>query len=156
MAQPISLVIDKPNWYKQMSVQRIRLFTYPGDSVTQSLLQHLHAYAHQVHPVPVTMTYIPLDRLFNGEGEVNIKLINQIPSGTIVEIIRPNWVPDNKMGTKVLVSHLGFVVASPQGLLFREASSVYGKVVDVPLVAYLRSYYLYDDKKDGINLERVE
>ena len=79
-------------------------------------------------------------------------LFSQIPDSTIVEIVRPNWNLEKLIGTNLHVSHLGFVVHTEQGVMYREASSVKAKVVDIPLIDYLQAYINSSTIK-GINLQ---
>lgn len=145
-------VIDKPAWIAELSPARIHLFEYPGDIAARDLLNQLHAQSGHLHEVKGHLDYIPLSALFTPQGEARLSLFNQIPSGAIIEIIKPN-TPES-FSTHLYVSHLGFAVRTSQGLQFREASSVADKVIDISLIAYLRSYFL-DGSALGINLEAI-
>lgn len=81
--------------------------------------------------------YIPLGQLINHQGQLNTYLLKQIPSGAIIEIVRPNWHLKEIIGTDLDISHLGFAFWKNNILYFRQASSTEHKVVDLPLLTYL-------------------
>ena len=97
---------------------------------------------------------MPLTKLFNQSGEPHICLFDQIPSGGIIEIVRPNWDLREKIGTCLNVSHLGFVFRRGKDLIFREASLLLKQVCDVALIDYLRTY-LNSTSVKGIHIEAV-
>ena len=146
--------IDKPTWVKNLPASRINLFKYPGNKKAKALLDSLHALSTQVSKETANVRYIPMTQLFNSSGEANLRLFKQIPPGTIIEIVRTDWQGVQDLGTDIDISHLGIVVPSMQGAQFREASSVYNKVTDVPLIGYLRGY-LPDPTVIGINLQQI-
>ncbi len=154
-------VIDKGLWLKQLSSDRVRLLSPISNQKEQTLMTQLANAGAALPPVKTAFTYIPMSALFSRNGEANLALFKQIPPGTVLEIVRPisngsgharqNALP---IGSGVDVTHLGFVVETPKGLMFREASSIMNKVTDVPLVHYLRGY-LHEPSVVGIHLERV-
>jgi len=154
VARISTTIIDKPSWYEAISTNRIKYFQSISPTQTKQLLHELHSYSTKVKKVKSIILYIPLDELFNKKGNPNMFLFNQIPTSSLIEIIRPNWDLNNEIGTNLDVSHLGFAIRNEQGLMFREASSSsmwkYG-VRDVPLVEYLKSW-LNDDTVKGINV----
>ena len=81
-------------------------------------------------------------------------LFKQIPDGAIIEIVRPNWDLTQTIGTHLDISHIGFVFWKHQALYFRQASSIYKKVVDVPFVDYL-SQALKSSTIKGINIQMI-
>lgn len=101
-----------------------------------------------------TIAYIPLSVLFHKTGKSNAYLFAQIPSGSIIEIVRPNWNLKASIGTNLNVSHLGIAIRRGNQLYFREASSVHKKVVEIPLTHYLKQYRNSKTIK-GINIQRV-
>jgi hypothetical protein len=97
--------------------------------------------------------YIPFTALFP-ENKPNLYLFSQIPNGAVIEIVRPNWDLRKQIGTFLDISHLGFAVWHKGVLYFRQASSQYGKVVDVPLIDYLKEALISLTIK-GINVQIV-
>lgn len=146
-------VINKPSWYDHMSTKNIRLNNVSPIEQTKRL-QSLKHEGNQLDSMVSTIPYIPLSALFDKAGKANQYLFKQIPNAAVVEIIRPNWDLTKEIGTHLNVSHLGFVFWKNGILIFRQASSVYNGVVDVPLIDYLR-----DAQKSptirGINIQVV-
>nr|WP_277619301.1 N-acetylmuramoyl-L-alanine amidase-like domain-containing protein [Legionella norrlandica] len=77
-----------------------------------------------------------------------------MPNGAIIEIVRPNWDLRKEIGTALNISHLGFAIWINDKLYFRQASSQYGKVIDVPLIDYLDKARSSPTIK-GINIQVV-
>ncbi|MCE3011209.1 MAG: DUF1460 domain-containing protein [Proteobacteria bacterium] len=67
----------------------------------------------------------------------NKERISLIPHGSIVNIVRPNWQLEDKIGTNMNVSHQGFVIHKEDGVYLRHASQTAMKVVDESLDNYL-------------------
>lgn len=154
VAKTATTIIDKPTWLKNLPASRINLFRYPGDKQARQLLRSLHQQSSQLSKETARIKYISMKTLFNQAKEANLDIFNQIPEGTVIEIVRTDWQGVQDLGTDIDVSHLGLVVSGARGLKFREASSIYMKVTDVPLIGYLRGY-LSDPTVIGINLEQV-
>jgi hypothetical protein len=131
-------LINKPNWYAQLSEARIRL---PNASSEERAHKHqmLRREGKILAAETAHLPYIPLTALFNPEGEPNLVLFNQIPDGAIIEIVRPNWDLEDKIGTQLDVSHMGFVFIENNALRFRHASTMKKKVSDVSLIEYLKN-----------------
>lgn len=129
--------IDKAAWYQCLTLKNIRLRKGNLEE-QQKRLQALKKEGSQFKPLFSELPYLPFDALFQKDGKANFALFAQIPDGAIIEIVRPNWDLSAKIGTHLNVSHLGFAFWKDKVLYFREASSEYKKVVDVPLITYLR------------------
>lgn len=153
VAQMASALIDKPSWYAHLPLSRIRLI--PDNPEEQAKrLKELQRLGAKLPKTQANILYIPLTALFDNEGKANQTLFKQIPDASIIEIIRPNWDLQKQIGTRLNVSHLGFAFWQNGQLIFREASSEYGKVVDVPLIDYLRDA-LSSPTIKGINVQIV-
>ena len=149
-------VIDKPSWYRHMSADRIKLFpstTNQQQQQTMRLLE-LQNSGHSLPIVEEKIPYIPFTVLYDKQGNPNNFLFSQIPNASIIEIIRPNWEVKKQIGTNLNVSHLGFAFWVNSELLFREASSTEGKVVDVSLIDYLKQARSSPTIK-GINVQVI-
>jgi hypothetical protein len=144
-------VIDKPSWYRHQTMDAIRL-NHADQKERASRLHSLQQEALHVSKKTSIIAYIPFTALFNSIGQANTYLFDQIPNAAIVEIVRPNWDLSKEIGTHQNISHLGFAFWKKGSLIFREASSVYGRVVDVPLIDYLRDAMKHPTIK-GINLQ---
>lgn len=155
--QPIykiaTALIDKPAWYQHFTIDNIKLAS-PNSVEQNRRLHELKKETLNLPRVPETLPYLPLDVLFDDQGNANNYVFNQIPHGAIIEIIRPNWDLRNKIGTCLNISHLGFAFIKNKQLIFREASSEFNRVVDVPLIDYLRKARNSPTIK-GINVQIV-
>lgn len=129
-------MIDKPAWYANFSLNKIKL-NNTSQAEQKKRLQHLQSEGHRLSRTLSIMPYIPLSALFNDSGQPNYYLFKQIPNASIIEIVRPDWDLSKTIGTHLNVSHLGFAIWQNKTLLFRQASSDYQHVVDVPLIGYL-------------------
>lgn len=77
--------------------------------------------------------YIPKASLIEEHSDI----LNRIPSGTIINIVRPQWDLRKAAGTYLDVSHQGFAIREKGILFFRHASQ--GKtVVQEPLHLYMQ------------------
>lgn len=83
-----------------------------------------------------------------------MKIINQIPNGAIIEIVRPNWDLYKIIGTNMNVSHLGFVVWENNKPYFIHASSDKLMVVKTSLIDYLKNAKKNPTIK-GINIQII-
>lgn len=145
--------INKPAWYQQFTAQRIRLANF-NSAEQERRLQALKKLGQRLMTQTASIHYIPLSVLFDAKGNSNDYLFQQIPNGAIVEIIRPNWDLTRVIGTHLNVSHLGFTFWRDGVLIFRNASTIQGHVVDQPLVDYLLDAFQSPTIK-GINIQTV-
>ncbi len=154
VAKTISVYINKKAWYEQKTFSSIKLLSAVTPEEQQQLLERLRGLSREMSNQDSHVPYVPLTALFNKQGQPNEFVFDQIPSGSIVEIVRLNWNAKPHLGTKLDVSHLGFAVRTKEGLVYREASVVKNKVVDIPLAEYLRDY-LNSSTVKGINVQLV-
>ncbi|WP_454783497.1 N-acetylmuramoyl-L-alanine amidase-like domain-containing protein [Legionella sp. WA2022007384] len=153
VAKIADAVINKPNWYAYKTVQTIRLVN--ADKVKEEeRLDELKTKGAKLETIAEEVPYIPFTALFSEQNKPNMYLFEQIPNGAIIEIVRPNWDLSQKIGTALNISHLGFAIRNKGQLYFRQASSEYGKVVDIPLIEYLEKAINSPTIK-GINVQIV-
>ncbi|OGV44104.1 MAG: hypothetical protein A3F46_10550 [Legionellales bacterium RIFCSPHIGHO2_12_FULL_42_9] len=145
--------IDKPSWYGHLTSANIKL-RHPNAFEQKKRLLELQQQGSQLPISKSSIAYIPLTALFFRNGQPNNALFAQIPNAAIIEIIRPNWDLQSQIGTCLNVSHLGFVFWKNGKLIFRQASTVYHKVVDVSLIDYLHEA-LSSPTIKGINVQKV-
>lgn len=146
-------LINKPKWYSHFNIEKIRLVkNHP--KLHENRLKELKKKGQTLEKTYSTIAYIPLTKLFDENGKAREHLFKQIPHASIVEIIRPNWNLKKKIGTCLNASHLGFAIWKNDTLYFREASSIHNKVVDVPLIDYLKKARTSPTIK-GINIQDV-
>ena len=155
--QPVALMatalINKPSWYQHLTLSHIKL---PGASEAErtAALEKLQAEGSQLPKTEARIPYIPFTALFDKNGHPDTRLIAQIPDASIVEIVRPNWDLEKKIGTRLNVSHLGFAFWKGETLIFRQASSQLDKVIDIPLIEYLEQIRSSPTIK-GINVQAI-
>jgi hypothetical protein len=129
-------VIDKRAWYAKLPPSRVQIPDL-SEAAREKLLGELHEEGERFSPEQATVPYIPLTALFGpGGGEI----FDRIPSGSIVNIVRPDWDLVALIGTHLNISHQGFAVRKNGVLYFLEASEVLKKVAMVPMTDYLRPY----------------
>lgn len=153
VAQIAHAFIDKPSWYQHLPLKTIRLHT-KNVTVKEDRLRELKQKGARLAAKTSAIPYLPLHALFDAKGNANWHLFKQIPDASIIEIVRPNWDLTDKIGTCLNVSHLGFALWHNNQLLFRQASSIHGRVIDVPLIDYLRDA-LQSPTIKGINVQIV-
>ena len=145
--------INKSGWYKYLSANRIYL---PNSSDEQKLIQYqkLKALGSTQEIATSEVTYLPLTALFDAKGHLHRDILNQIPNGAIMEIVRPQWNLEKKIGTQLDISHLGFLIYKKGILYFRNASSKHQKVIDQKLDDYLIKC-LKSPTIKGIHIEKI-
>ena len=136
VARTARATIDKPMWIQHLSKAAIRL-RQKNPTLQEARLTALKQKGPQLTTTVVSLPYLPLTALFDADSQPNRTLFQQIPNGAIIEIIRPNWDLTETVGTHLNVSHIGFAFWHQGILYFRNASSLKGRVVDQPLIAYL-------------------
>ena len=146
-------LINKPSWYQHFSTDIIRINT--RSSTEQRLrLASLKQKGSRL-PRSISKTpYIPLTVLFNKTGKANMHVFNKIPNGAIIEIVRPNWDLEQQIGTRLNISHLGFAIRKNGQLMFRAATSSNQRIMDCPLIDYLRETQKSPTIK-GINIQVI-
>lgn len=164
--QPIRLIaetaIDKPNWYKVRPLKAMHLLApLPDPSKANVLLTQLQSNSGRFQARSSQLSYLPLNKLFNADGNANTYYFNQIPPGSVIAIVRPNWDIRNHFpgfpagyGTNLNVSHLGFAIRTGQDLMFYNASSIHGRVEAEPLTQYLQKY-IHSPTIKGIHIEQI-
>lgn len=137
VAKTARALVDKPSWYAHFPPSRIRIKNASPTEQAKRLVS-LKQKGSSLPRAVSTIAYIPLSTLFNAHGDANTFIFNQIPNAAIIEIVRPNWDLEQQIGTRLNVSHLGFAVWVNGVLMFRAATSTNHRVMDCPLIDYLR------------------
>jgi hypothetical protein len=154
VAKMANALIDKPSWYQHLTLTAIRLQSEDKEEQARRLTE-LKNKGSKLAKTNSQLPYLPLTSLFDAQGEPNQYLFDQIPNGAIIEIVRPNWNLRKQIGTNLNVSHLGFAFWKKGVLTFRQASSIYNKVVDVSLIDYLKGVQTKSPTVKGINVQVV-
>ncbi len=139
--------IQKTKWYQKMDVGRIQGFDI-DEARKLEKLEKLKLLSNLVEDEIVSLPYISIDNAIEDEN------LKKIPSGSIINIVRPNWDIEQYIGTNINVSHQGFAIRINGKVFFRHASSKAGKVSDILLKDYLKPYLNHKTVK-GINILKL-
>ncbi len=146
-------LIDKPAWFNALELQTIKLL---DPQLTEqkriALLNELREMSKIMQTVQSNLAYLPVEKLFDSEQQPINYIFDQIPSGTIIEIVRPNW--QLVSGVNLNVSHIGFVIRTDQGLMLRHAYGRVKRVREESLIDYLKDF-LGRTIVRGISLKEV-
>jgi len=137
-------VINLPGWLKAIKIEEIKAPLATLEE-RQHLLEELRAYNTQYVPVLAQIEYLPIATLIKKSH-----VLKQIPHGSIVSFVRPNWDLTDVIGTHMNVSHQGLVFQKQEGTFLRHASTA-GKVAEVLLIEYLKKFENHPTLK-GIHL----
>jgi Protein of unknown function (DUF1460) len=145
--------INKGGWYNNLSANRIYL---PNSTDEQKAIQYekLKSLGRSQETAISEVTYLPLTKLFDAQGHIHHDILNQIPNGAIMEIVRPQWNIEKQIGTQLDISHLGFLIYKKNTIYFRNASSRHQKVIDQKLEDYLVKC-LKSPTIKGIHIEKI-
>jgi len=149
--QTATAVIDKPNWLRKLSLDNIKL---KDGKNREAALKALQSKSAEQQAIEAKTPYLRLKQLFTKAGKARAYLLNQRPGVSVVEIVRPNWDLTKAAGTHLNISHLGFAIRKNGILIYREASSVENKIIDIPLTTYLKKY-LDSPTVKGINVQQI-
>ncbi len=143
-------LIEKRSWYDHKTADQINI---PGLSRDEraALLIELRNEGRVFGSELSVMPYISIDTFFPG-GRANNKLFARIPSGIVMNVIRPNWDLTSTEGTHLNVSHQALIIRKHGKLFVRHATTgKFQRVVEQPLRKYLRGFIGHATIK-GINL----
>ena len=154
VASRAQAMIDRPNWFRCRRFEDIKLLEKISTKKAEQLLQDLRALSEHVCSEHSNMPYLPLTACFDKQANPRQALFDQIPHGSIIEIVRPNWNLREKIGTNLNVSHVGFAIRQNDQLFYRQASSIEKRVVDVLLTDYLKDR-LESPSVKGIHIQKL-
>ncbi|AEF53980.1 N-acetylmuramoyl-L-alanine amidase-like domain-containing protein [Marinomonas posidonica] len=142
--------IDRAAWYRHLSAKSIAC-----KQDCKPLLEKLHETGQHFQIAQADIPYVPLSALFLGPNkQVNQALLDRIPSGSVINMVRPNWALKKWIGTNLNVSHQGLVLRQGGRLILRHASVTHQKVVDEDFIDYFAQYDESSSLK-GFNLQLV-
>ncbi len=131
-------VINKRGWYQSKKDKDLRLLRNLPRDERDLRLTEFRAEGDRFEEKQVSTPYVPLSVFFINE-EVNQEMLNRIPHGAIISIVRPNWNLRDVIGTNLNISHQGFAIWKEGQLFFRHASTK-GSVREQSFVEYFRGY----------------
>jgi hypothetical protein len=126
-------VINFPGWLKSHKVEQI-VVPMASTEERKSLLEELHAEAPFYEISIARVPYVAISQILTSPI-----ILNKIPSGAIVNFVRPNWDLTDVAGTHQNISHQGFLFKTGKVLYLRHASTS-GKVEEVPFIDYLKRF----------------
>ncbi len=132
--------IDRKAWYSKMHPAKLREFEsrFPADK-----------------PIPAFMYYLTFQELLDNPQGLN-RLRQELQKGVLLaNFIRPNWDTIKYIGTRIDVSHQGFLILKGDRIILRHASAVRGRVGDEDFVEYMKAYKEHATLK-GIQLVRFK
>ena len=132
-------VIDKPAWYQKMTEDRLQCED-ESSIACRTLLNQLQAEGKSFLPESVETPYTPLTALYLDDHSANLSLLDRIPSGSIISMVRPNWDIKKWIGTNMNVSHQSIAIRKGDTLFLRHASQTHKKVMDVDFLEYFAQY----------------
>ncbi|OGT54627.1 MAG: hypothetical protein A3F17_09190 [Gammaproteobacteria bacterium RIFCSPHIGHO2_12_FULL_41_15] len=142
--------IDRQNWLQHLSVDNLKV----DESVDKKkLLKKLKSMSAKLTNEEASIAYVPCKHIISSKKAYQF-LLNQLPSVTIIEMVKPNWDLRSVIGTCLNVSHLGFLLNDGEKLTLRHASKTVGMIVDVELYDYLFSFKS-DKSLAGVNIQRL-
>jgi hypothetical protein len=140
-------LINFPGWLKSITVEQL-VVPAATQSEKESLLEELHGEAVNYVARPAQVSYIAIDTIV-----ARPVILNKIPSGTVVNFVRPNWDLTTVAGTHQNISHQGFLFRIGKVLYLRHASTS-GNVMELPFIDYLKKFVGHATLK-GVHFMRV-
>lgn len=145
-------LIEPAKWIQHFQSDKIRLCHAKSQESTTRLKQ-LKELSKALPVKSSHIAYLPIERLTAKNTDSQF-ILDQIPNGAIIEIVRPNWDLTQAIGTHLNVSHIGFAIREQDDLYFYQASSLSHNVYKSLLVDYLISMLSQPTIK-GINVQIV-
>jgi hypothetical protein len=144
--------IDKPAWYNALGYERLSCADESSERC-RLLLAQLHDEGRAFKAQGVTTPYVPLSALSLDDGvTINQALLDRIPSGSVINMVRPNWQLKDVIGTNMNVSHQAIAIRKNGELYLRHASQTHMNVMDVGLLEYFSQYTSASSLK-GFNVQ---
>ncbi|MHB2025654.1 MAG: N-acetylmuramoyl-L-alanine amidase-like domain-containing protein [Elusimicrobiota bacterium] len=136
-----SKLISKRSWYAAKTAADLRGFDNLSPDQAAELTEQWRAGGESMPDVTASLPYLPIGLL--------PRFIDDIPSGTIVNLVRAD-----DPSKPVMVSHQLLLIDSGGGKIVREAA--YGdKVKDIPALDYFKIYRNSKWPLLGLNLDEI-
>ncbi len=142
-------MIDKKGWYEKLNISILGGQDNLSVFEKEELLKLLKSEGKEFSPVLAQIPYINIAYIID-----HPQVLDKIPNGSILNIVRDNWDLSSTIGTHLDVSHQGFAIRKNKILFYRHASLEFGKILDVPLLQYLEKY-LGGSVPVGINIQKI-
>ena len=139
--QPITRLlrtdINIPGWFNALASNDALWHRYTQQHLTPDIQTQLHQLAHNSQITQSVMTYIPYKQLIDAHGTMPSAITEQLPPFSVVEFVRKDWPHNNTLGTRLDVSHIGFLIHTNHQVILRHASEVAGAVIEEDFGRYL-------------------
>ncbi len=128
-------LINLPRHYEMKKLEELRVFDIPSSELPARLLEWQQE-GSRLRATEATLDYIAIDWLVN-----NSQILTKIPSGSVVNFVRPNWDLTAVIGTHMNVSHQGLIFQRNGKTWLRHASVSGDKRVKEELfLDYIRKF----------------
>ena len=148
-------VVDKRKWYASKTLEDLKV----AETNKKKLKERLAQWRKEGRAFKKTLATLPYLKLADIFSEGADRVLKFIPSGAIINIVRPGWnIRDKKTGkliTQLNISHQGFAIWKNSILYFREASLSAQIVRESPLKEYL-AQLLDSETIKGINILQIK
>ncbi len=141
-------IIDLPAWLRRKTIDDVSMANVGFERRLQ-ILRELRSEGSAFSKSTAKISYIPVATLLEKP-----ELLNRIPTGTVVNFIRPDWDLTASKGTRLNVSHQGLLFRKAGGLVLRHAGSTEGAVVELAFLEYLSRFRDHETLK-GVHLMQV-
>jgi hypothetical protein len=143
-------LINRCSWYQHLGIDRIQI-PFLSIQEKKNYLDGLKKRGRELaNSEKASIAYIPVTDILN-----NPPLIKRIPTGSLVFLVGHDNYLNYRIGTSMNVLHMGFAIWDNGQLYLRMASSRAGRVLDVRLQDYLKTYLALDTLK-GISVWAIE
>jgi hypothetical protein len=143
-------VINIPGWLKKIKIEEIRVPNASSEE-KQSLLNELQALSSQYEPKTAKLNYLPISTILKSPS-----LLKKIPSGSVINFVRPNWDLTDSIGTHMNISHQGLVFQLKGKTILRHASvGAEKRVIEIELIEYLKKFDNHPTLR-GIHLMKLQ
>ncbi|MBM6550914.1 DUF1460 domain-containing protein [Marinomonas ostreistagni] len=88
------------------------------------------------------------------DAHLNQTLLDRIPSGSVISIVRPNYEVKQWIGTNMNITHQAIAVRRDGQLYLRHASQLKRQVIEQDFVDYF-SHYLLSASVKGFNIQVI-
>lgn len=137
-------LINYSGWILSHKIEQI-VVPYANREERDFLLSELKSRAPEFKSEIARVPYISINEII-----AKPSILTKIPSGAIVNFVRPNWDLTQIAGTHQNISHQGFLFRINKVLYLRHASTT-GKVEELPFIDYLKRFQNHPTLK-GIHL----
>ena len=137
-------LINFPNWLRSIKITEIKM-PYATEVEKLERLEELQREAQNYSTSVARVNYLEINMLVKKP-----QLLTKIPTGTIVNFVRPNWDLTDLIGTHQNISHQGFIFKRNNVVYLRHASTT-GAVKEEPFLEYLKKFVNHKTMK-GIHL----